>query len=152
MRSSPVLIVLVCILPIALSLNICNGCQNTTNCNYMCYDQQCQAYALIAPCTASSCITGYYPSYSSETNNVSRCVACNYTFSGCVVCNSGGCSQCQPEYLNQGGTCYTQGGYPVGYVPPFEQIWIAFVVIFSVLGTVFAVISFLKYRAMQAGK
>ena len=50
--------------------------------------------------------------------------------------------------MNQGGVCYKQNGYPVGYIPPFEQIWIAFLVLFGVLGTAYLVIAFLKYRAL----
>ena len=152
MRPITLIMTVVLILPCVFSsLNVCQNCLNST-CGFTCLGQQCQAYSINATCLPGGCINTYFPSYSAQAMNVSSCIACNYTFAGCVLCNTNNCQQCEPEYLLQGGTCYTQGGYPVGYVPPYEQIWIAFVVLFGVFALYFAIMSMLKYRAIQSGR
>lgn len=79
--------------------------------------------------------------------NYTYCVACNYTYPGCVGCSyQDFCTQCQPEYVLKGGICYNQNGTPVGYVPVMEGVWIAFLVFFIIFGIYFAVIAGIRLR------
>lgn len=140
----PVLI-LCLLLPLASPQTFCQNCLNNT-CGFTCYSQACQAYTTNQTC---QCIPSYYFGYSTQTNNFTSCVSCNYTFAGCVLCNAATCTQCLPDYVLFAGRCYTQGGYPVGYVEPYEQICITFVVFFAIFGAFFAVMSVLKYCKMS---
>lgn len=134
------------------SLDICNGCLDS-QCGFGCNGRQCQAYSFTPACANQGCVGGYccissyYISYSTQTNNYTYCVACNYTYPGCVGCSyQDYCTQCQPQYILKGGQCYNPNGTPVGYVPVAQATWIAFVVLFAVFALYFAIIAFLKYR------
>ena len=77
--------------------------------------------------------------------NYTYCVACNYTFPGCVGCSyKDFCTQCQAPYILRGGRCFELNGKPVGYVNQWEGIWIAFVVLFGFFAACLLVLSAIK--------
>ena len=127
------------------SQTVCNNCLNST-CGFNCIGQQCQAYSFNQTCQPQGCYATFYPTYTTTTMNVTTCVACNYTFPGCVLCNTNSCTQCEVDYYLAGIGCYNRNGTPVGAVPYMEGVAIAFVVLFGVFGAVLLVIQVLRFK------
>lgn len=143
---------------LANSMQICDNCL-APDCSFTpaCGGVRvCEAYSFTPECAFDSscvggycCIPTYYISFSSLHMNYTYCVACNYTYPGCILCGyQGNCTQCAPEYILINGTCFTQDLNPVGVtLKPETQLWLAFVVILTVLGVFFGILGIFKYRA-----
>ncbi len=131
---------------------ICNDCLTAfPNCKFQCLGKKCEAYNFNANCSAlSPCYTSYYQTYSLDTMSATLCVACNYTIPNCMLCRASMCELCEPEYYLLGNMCFKLDGTPSGSLTYQESIWIAFVVVFGVLGIYFSVMKFLKFRKGQS--
>lgn len=65
--------------------------------------------------TCSNCQNGFFPNVYNAPLELANCVPCQDYIGGCETCyTSYLCNQCNPQYLNIFGLCYTQTGSIVG--------------------------------------